>query len=422
MSKFHFAFSFGISTLVIACPCALGLATPTAVMVGTGIAASYGILIKGGDVLEKISSITTIVFDKTGTLTHGTPMVKDLISVKDHFKVESEFADKSTLLYLAMLAEKSSEHPLARAIVNHIQSVIPSDSLTQLNSQYKIKEFKNRDGEGVVATVMDSVSKKEIVISCGNDKLMRSQQVNFPLEVKQGLLKLEEQGLTVVTLAVSQVPQLIITMEELHIAKEESREVVAYLRESMGLRVAMITGDNQHAAYKVAKYLGIDVNDVVYKAYPADKKKAVEKMQAKGEKVMFVGDGINDSPVLAQADVGLAVNPGSDITVNAAGIVLMKDQLQDVVNAIRISKASFRRIKINFIWAFLYNIILIPIAMGALYPFYGIKLDPMLAGAAMALSSISVVLSSLFLKLYRPFTLSQDSLASKQSNKVTNSF
>ena len=252
---------------------------------------------------------------------------------------------------------------------------------------------------------MDTVNMKEIVVSCGNDKLMRSQQVSFPLEVKHGLVKLEEQGLTVVTLAVSQVPQLIITMEELHIAKEESRDVVAYLRERMGLRVAMITGDNQHAAYKVAQYLGIDIKDVVYRAYPADKKKAVQKMQAKGEKVMFVGDGINDSPVLAQADVGLALNPGSDITVNAAGIVLMKDQLQDVVNAIRISKATFRRIKINFIWAFLYNIILIPIAMGALYPSYGIKLDPMLAGAAMALSSISVVLSSLLLKLYRPFTL-----------------
>lgn len=405
MSYFHFAFSFGISTLVIACPCALGLATPTAVMVGTGIAASFGILIKGGDVLEKMSSITTIVFDKTGTLTHGTPMVKDMISVRDHFKVESDIADKSTLLYLAMLAEKSSEHPLAKAIVNKIQTVIPSESLAQLNAQYKIKEFKNRDGEGVVAYVMDTINMKEIVISCGNDKLMRSQQVNFPAEVKHGLLKLEEQGLTVVTLAVSQVPQLIITMDELHIAKEESREVIAYLRESMGLRVAMITGDNQHAAYKVAQYLGIDIKDVVYKAYPADKKKAVQNMQAKGEKVMFVGDGINDSPVLAQADVGLALNPGSDITVNAAGIVLMKDQLQDVVNAIRISKATFRRIKINFIWAFLYNIILIPIAMGALYPYYSIKLDPMLAGAAMALSSISVVLSSLLLKLYRPFTL-----------------
>ena len=176
-------------------------------------------------------------------------------------------------------------------------------------------------------TVHDSARREDLVICCGNDKLMRSQQVKFPQDVKFGLLKLEEQGLTVVTLAVGQVPQLIITMEEQHIAKEESREVVAYLRDQMGLKIAMITGDNQHSAYKVARYLGIDIKDVVYKAYPSDKKKAVERMQGMGERVMFVGDGINDSPVLAQADVGLAVNPGSDITVNAAGIVLMKDQL-----------------------------------------------------------------------------------------------
>lgn len=166
----------------------------------------------------------------------------------------------------------------------------------------------------------------------------------------------------------------------------------------------MITGDNQHAAYKVARYLGIDTNDVVYRASPEDKKKAVEGFQQKGERVMFVGDGINDSPVLAQAEVGVAINSGSDITVNAAGIVLMKDSLYDVLNAIRISKASFRRIKINFGWAFLYNLLLIPIAMGVLFPIHQFKLDPMLAGAAMALSSISVVVSSLMLKIFRPIT------------------
>ena len=169
------------------------------------------------------------------------------------------------------------------------------------------------------------------------------------------------------------------------------------------MRVAMITGDNQHAAYKVARHLGIETEDVIYKAYPEDKKAAVERFQKMfNEKVMFVGDGINDSPVLAQADVGVAINSGSDITVNAAGIVLMKDTLYDVINAIRISKMSFRRIKINFIWAFMYNILLIPIAMGVLYPANHFKLDPMLAGAAMALSSISVVISSLMLKFYKP--------------------
>lgn len=222
--------------------------------------------------------------------------------------------------------------------------------------------------------------------------------------MKKNLDLLEQEGMTVVTLALNGIPQLIITMEEAHTAKLESRDVVNYLRNNLGMRVAMITGDNQHAAYKVARHLGINTEDVVYKAYPEDKKKAVERFQANGERVMFVGDGINDSPVLAQADVGVAINSGSDITVNAAGIVLMKDSLYDVVNAIRISKASFRRIKINFGWAFLYNILLIPIAMGVLYPVNDFKLDPMLAGAAMALSSISVVISSLMLKIFKPIT------------------
>lgn len=164
----------------------------------------------------------------------------------------------------------------------------------------------------------------------------------------------------------------------------------------------MITGDNQHAAYKVARYLGIDIKDVVYKAYPEDKKKTVERFQQAGEKVMFVGDGINDSPVLAQADVGVAINSASDITVNAASIVLMKDNLYDVVNALRISKKSFVRIKINFVWAFVYNMLLVPIAMGVLYPVNAFKFDPMYAGGAMAASSISVVLSSLMLKFFKP--------------------
>lgn len=199
------------------------------------------------------------------------------------------------------------------------------------------------------------------------------------------------------------VPSLIISLEETHLAKPESKEVVNYLRNQLGLRVAMITGDNQHAAYKVARYLGIDTEDVVYKAYPEDKKSTVERFQRiNKERVMFVGDGINDSPVLAQADVGVAINSGSDITVNAAGIVVMKDSLYDVVNAIRIARLSFNRIKINFIWAFLYNVLLIPIAMGILYPTFGFKLDPMLAGGSMAASSISVVLSSLMLKLFKP--------------------
>lgn len=186
-------------------------------------------------------------------------------------------------------------------------------------------------------------------------------------------------------------------------SKPESKEVIDYLKNVLKLKVKMITGDNKHAAFKVARHVGIEYDDVVYQAYPEDKKKTVEKLQKEGEKVMFVGDGINDSPVLAQAEVGVAINSGSDITVDAAGIVLMKDNLYDVINALQISRKSFRRIKINFVWAFMYNLLLVPIAMGVLYPIKGTRLDPMLAGAAMALSSISVVISSLLLKFYTPY-------------------
>jgi len=213
---------------VIACPCALGLATPTAVMVGTGIAASYGILIKGGDVLEKISSITTIVFDKTGTLTHGSPMVKDIIELDDE-------AEKSTLLYLAMLAEKSSEHPLAKAIVSKIQSAIGSEVASLLSSQYKVKEFKNRDGEGITAVISDELNHKELQVACGNERLLQSINKDVPEDIKERLEELEGQGYTVVTLLVELKPALIFTLQERHIAKRESRAVVSYLRDTMGL-------------------------------------------------------------------------------------------------------------------------------------------------------------------------------------------
>ena len=222
-----------------------------------------------------------------------------------------------------------------------------------------------------------------------------------------------------VCLVVNGTPRLLISLEEAHLAKPEALGVVTYLRNVLKVDVAMITGDNEHAAMKVARYLNIPANKVTFRAYPNDKKRTVQSFQAKGEKVMFIGDGVNDSPVLAQAEVGVAINSASDITVQAAGIVAMKDRLDDVLNAILISKLTFRRIKINFAWAFVYNIVLVPIAMGFLYPIgahpgsddpnselydkgeKGLQLDPMWAGFAMALSSVSVVLSSLFLKTFR---------------------
>ena len=197
-------------------------------------------------------------------------------------------------------------------------------------------------------------------------------------------------------------PALIISLEESHLSKPESPFVISYLKKTAGYRVAMITGDNEHSAVKVANHLGISRENVVHSAYPWTKRDTVIAYQKLGESVMFVGDGINDGPVLAQADIGVAINSASEITVGAADIVLMKDDLLDVVDAIRISQMSFRRIKINFVWAFLYNLILVPIAMGVFYPIDGFQLDPMFAGAAMALSSISVVCSSLMLKMYKP--------------------
>jgi Cu+-exporting ATPase len=213
---------------------------------------------------------------------------------------------------------------------------------------------------------------------------------------------LEEEGKTVITMIVDGVPQLIISLEESELAKPEAQQVVAYFQKQMGMRVCMITGDNMHSAFKVADHLNIKRENVTYQAYPDTKRNVVMKLQEEGRKVMFVGDGINDGPVLAQANVGCAINSASDITVGAAGIVLMKDSLEDVVLSVLIALKSYQRIKINFFYAFLYNTILIPVAMGAFYPINHFKLDPMYAALAMASSSISVVTSSLLLRMYNP--------------------
>lgn len=213
---------------------------------------------------------------------------------------------------------------------------------------------------------------------------------------------LEEEGKTVILLAINKVPQLILSLQEAHLSKPESKYVVDYLQYTMKVKVCMITGDNKFSALKVARHLGIPIENVTYQAYPETKQKVVEEYQNEGRKVMFVGDGINDSPVLAQSDVGCAINSASDITVSAAGIVLIKDDLLDVLRAVLIAQKSFNRIKINFFLAFVYNIVLIPIALGVFYPIDKFKLDPMYAALAMGLSSISVVLSSLMLKLYNP--------------------
>lgn len=369
-------------------------------MVGSGIAANLGILIKGGKVLEKASKITAVVFDKTGTLTEGIPEVTNIeTSCKNYSEKDIHF--------LTSICESESEHPLGRVITNEFSDKLSQSEFEQLSAKYSLLEFENFNGEGIVCKVKCNIKSKgqkdEIQVMIGNEKLMKRFEATLDHDIYEKLTVLEQQGKTVVQMAINNEVVSIIALEEKHLCKPESKEVINYLK-SHGYEIHIITGDHKFAALKVASFLGIDHHNVLYRAYPEDKKKKVEYLQKKGHVVMFIGDGVNDSPVLAQSDVGVAINTQSDITVGAADVVIIKDDLTSVIDTIRLTKSAFRRIKINFFWAFIYNVILIPIAMGVLYPIVGFRMSPHIAALAMALSSISVVLSSLMLKLYRPYS------------------
>jgi Cu+-exporting ATPase len=401
-SKFSFAFTFGISTVIIACPCALGLATPTAVMVCSGIAANLGILIKGGNILEKASKINTVVFDKTGTLTEGIPEVTNVVRYDEKY-------NDGQLYYLTKVCEEQSEHPIGKAIVNNLKERLTDEDIEEIKKQFELQEFTNFNGEGIscqLKSFSGELQKDSDVKNCtvlvGNEKLMHRHGAICNEQAQSDVTLLEEQGKTVIQVAVDQTVVMVIALEEKHLTKPEADEVCQYLRDN-NFDVHMITGDHKFSALKIANKLNLKPENVLYRAYPEDKKAKVEYLQRMGRKVMFIGDGVNDSPVLSQSDVGVAINSQSDITVDAADVVIIKDNLISVIDTIRITKASFRRIKINFFWAFIYNVILIPIAMGILYPIVGFRLSPHLAALAMALSSVSVVLSSLMLKLYRPY-------------------
>jgi len=398
-SKFSYAFNFGISTVVIACPCALGLATPTAVMVCSGIAAGLGILIKGGNILEKASKINTIVFDKTGTLTSGIPEVSDVLRYGKNFPIEE-------IAYLAKICEGESEHPIGKAIFEDFSTRISLEEEANIKEKFTLKEFENYNGEGIKCQLqiknesLQEVNTLRVLV--GNEKLINRYLIEINEEVKEEVKSLEEEGKTVVQVAIDNEIVLIIALQEQHLSKPEAKQVCTYLKDN-GFEVHMITGDHKHSAYKIADSLGIDRERILYRAYPEDKKRKVEYLQRLGKSVMFIGDGVNDSPVLSQSDVGVAINSQSDITVEAADVVIINDNLISVIDTIRLTKSAFRRIKINFFWAFVYNIVLIPLSMGVLVFPFGIRLSPHLAAIAMAGSSISVVLSSLMLKLYRPF-------------------
>lgn len=369
-----FSLSILISVLVIACPCALGLATPTAIMVGTGKGAEYGVLIKSGDALEEAKKIQTIVFDKTGTITEGKPVVTDLL-------VAGNLAEDE-LLRLAAAAEQGSEHPLGEAIVE-------SAKARNLDLP-KATDFTAISGFGIVAKIEDEN------IYLGNNKWMQEQSID--LEEFEGQAQaLATQGKT--PMYVGKKGQLLGIIAVADTIKESSLEAIAKLQK-MGIETIMLTGDNELTAQAIAKQVGI--NRVLSEVLPEDKAREVKNLQAAGHHVAMVGDGINDAPALAQAHIGMAIGNGTDVAIESADIVLMHNKLTDVATAIQLSRATIRNIQQNLFWAFAYNVIGIPIAMGILHVFGGPLLDPMFAGAAMSLSSVSVLVNALRLKGFKP--------------------
>ncbi len=372
-----FALTIFISVLVIACPCALGLATPTAIMVGTGKGAENGILIKGGEALETAHKINTIVFDKTGTITEGKPKVTDVLPAGS--------VSKDRLLQLTASAERGSEHPLGQAIVLGAKE----SGITILEAE----QFDSLTGRGIKARL----EGEEIL--AGNRKLMVEQNISLS-GMEEISDKLAEEGKTPMYVAIDGELAGIVAVAD--VVKESSRAAIERLHK-MGIEVAMITGDNKKTAAAIAKEVGID--RVLAEVLPQDKSNEVKKLQSDNRKVAMVGDGINDAPALAQADIGIAIGSGTDVAMESADIVLMRSDLMDVPAAIDLSKHTIRNIKQNLFWAFGYNVIGIPIAAGMLHLlFNGPLLNPMFAAAAMSLSSVSVLTNALRLKRFKPDT------------------
>ncbi len=368
--EFIFALNTFIAVLIIACPCAMGLATPTAVMVGTGKGAEHGILIKGAESLQKAYQLSTIVFDKTGTLTKGEPEVTDIFTTGE--------MNEDELLKLAAIAEKSSEHPLGEAIVKGAK-----DRRLTISEPDK---FNSITGMGVEIVYAD----REIAI--GNMALMKKKGIDTE-SIKEKLEKYETEGKTAMMLAFNNKAQGIIAVADQ--LKEHSKEAIARLTK-MGITTIMITGDNRRTGAAIGRQVGI--SEVIAEVLPKDKATEVKKLQDAGKIVGMVGDGINDAPALTQADVGIAIGSGTDVAIESADIVLIREDLRDVVTAMDLSRYTMKKIKQNLFWAFIYNAAGIPIAAGLLYPLTGWLLNPIIAGAAMAFSSVSVVSNSLLMR------------------------
>jgi Cu+-exporting ATPase len=370
-----FSLSIFIAVLVIACPCALGLATPTAIMVGTGKGAEYGILIKGGEALEGTHKINSIIFDKTGTITQGKPEVTDIVTIDTN--------EKKRILQFAASAERGSEHPLGEAIVQHAEK----DNIEFL----QVDKFTAIPGHGIEVEIAG------INVLLGNKKLMLDRKISLEqLEVDSD--KLASEGKTPMYISIEDKVAGIIAVAD--VVKESSAKAIEKLHE-MGIEVVMITGDNRRTADAIASLVNID--RVLAEVLPEEKANEVKKLQAEGKRVAMVGDGINDAPALAQADIGIAIGSGTDVAMESADIVLMRSDLMDVPTAIQLSKSTIKNIKQNLFWAFGYNVVGIPIAAGLLYAFGGPKLNPIFAAAAMSLSSVSVLINALRLKSFKPY-------------------
>ena len=384
-SGFEFAMSVGIAVLVISCPCALGLATPVAIMVGTGVGAKYGVLIKSGEALQEARGVDTVVLDKTGTVTEGKPRVTDVIVYGEEWKEEEA-------VVLAAALEKPSEHPLADAVVGYAGELglkLP-----------EVREFQAIFGKGIQGRIGD------VLYYAGNRKFLEEKAARFTEEQVRTMERLAEEGKTPLLFGRSEAGKAgekeeVRFMAVIAVAdtiKDSSAEAIRQLQQ-MHIQTIMLTGDNRKTAEAVRKKLGIA--EVIAEVLPGEKEEKIRMLKEEGKKVAMIGDGINDAPALASADVGIAIGAGTDVAMESADIILMKSDLRDAVTAIRLSKAVIRNIKENLFWAFFYNSIGIPLAAGALYPFFGIKLNPMFGAAAMSLSSVCVVANALRLRRFK---------------------
>ncbi|HIN32469.1 MAG TPA: copper-translocating P-type ATPase, partial [Nitrospirales bacterium] len=364
-----------VAVLIIACPCSLGLATPTSIMVGIGKGAEYGILIRKSEALERARTLTTVVFDKTGTLTKGTMEVQEIIPLHSGWEPDR-------ILFYAASAEKGSEHPLGEAILKTAK-----ERNAKLDDP---KDFVATSGLGIRATV------GEEVVRVGNLRFLKSEGLDLS-GIQEKVTQTSEHGFTAMCVAVNKEIVGIISVADS--VKEHAAEAVAAIKKA-GLEAVMLTGDNQYTATAIAHLVGID--RVLSEVLPDQKSEEIKRLQAEGKVVAMVGDGINDAPAIAQADIGMAIGTGTDVAMETADVTLIGGDVRGVVTAMALSRATLRNIKQNLFWAFAYNVTLIPIAAGVLYPLWGILLNPIFAAGAMAMSSVSVVSNALRLRWFRP--------------------